>query len=372
MNVLGICADPGIPLDGAKGASVHLIAVWNALARAGCHLHGVAPWRGEALPRCAPGLTLHPVSSSPGDLQGEASRIARRLPADVILERLALGGTAGSDVARTRTLPRIVEVNAPLDEEAARFRAAPDRTQMKALSTSLNEADGAYVVSSALVAWARGHGARDVRIVPNGVDLRAFSGAREPRRPGPVRAIFVGSFKPWHGVELLVDAVADAIEGGAPIELELVGEGPGRAAAEHRAVERRIGDRVRFTGAIAHDAVPSRLLAADIAVAPAPRDVATYFSPLKLYEYAAAGCAIVAAGFGQVTERFRDGEDACLVTAGDRAGLADALRGLATDAPRRERLGAAARRTAATLDWSHVAETLVRWMETLVHERTRA
>src|SRR5216117_1580625 len=137
MNVLGICADSGVPLDGAKGASVHLVAIWNALARAGCHVHGVAPWRGGALPACAPGLTLHPVPSRPGELSADASRTAHALPADIVLERMALGATSGSDVARARVLPRIVEVNAPLDEEAARFRAAPDPAHVSALSTSL-------------------------------------------------------------------------------------------------------------------------------------------------------------------------------------------------------------------------------------------
>ena len=372
MNVLGICSDPGVPLDGTKGASVHLLAVWNALAGTGCRVHGVAPWRGGTLPSCQPGVTLYPGPTGLAESKREVARVTRDLPADVILERLALGGTVGVAVARARRLPRIVEANAPLDEEAARFRAPPNPAAIQALSTSLSEADGVYVVSSALVEWARRHGARDVRVIANGVDVGAFSGVRERRGSGPVRVIFVGSFKPWHGVELLIEAAALAIGRGADLKLELVGDGPGRAAAERKAQDERIADRVLFVGSIAHDEVPRRLLGADIAALPAPRGVAPYFSPLKLYEYAAAGCAIIAARYGQVEERFVDGRDAWLVPPGDTVKWAEALFELAANPPRRERLGEGARGTARTLDWSKVAGTLVSWMETLVHERSRA
>ena len=372
MNVLGLCTDPGVPLDGVKGASVHLVSIWNALARAGCRVHGVAHWRGGPLPACAPELTLHPLPADPGTPMERVSRAASGVEADVILERLALDGAAGAELARVRGLPRIVEVNAPLDEEAARYRDAPQHGAVRAMSRSLAEAEGVYVVSSALKPWARRHGARDVLVLPNGVEVAAFSGARATRKSGPARAIFVGTFKPWHGVDLLVDAAGRAIRDGADLELELVGEGPGRADAEARVREFGIADRVRFSGTVAHEDVPARLLAADIAVAPAPRDAPAYFSPLKLCEYAAAGCAIVAADGGQVGERFRHGHDAWLVAPGDAGALADGLRRLAHDRALRERLGAAARRTAAAFDWSEVAVQLTAWMESLVHHRTRS
>ena len=187
MNVLALCADPGVPLDGNKGASVHLRAVWNALAAAGCRVHGVAPSRGGA-PVFHPGVSIHPIVADRGEFSSEIARIARDLPADVLLERLALGATAGLTIARDRHLPRVVEVNAPLDDEATRFRVEPGAAAIEAMSASLREADATYVVSSALVAWAQRHGARQVRVIPNGVDVAAFAGVRRSRGAGPGRA----------------------------------------------------------------------------------------------------------------------------------------------------------------------------------------
>jgi glycosyltransferase involved in cell wall biosynthesis len=84
----------------------------------------------------------------------------------------------------------------------------------------------------------------------------------------------------------------------------------------------------------------------DIAVAPYPADDGGYCSPLKLFEYLAAGLPIVASRTGAVTSVLRDGHDGVLVPPGDPGALAAALADLRADPARRAALGRAARRTA--------------------------
>jgi glycosyltransferase involved in cell wall biosynthesis len=69
-----------------------------------------------------------------------------------------------------------------------------------------------------------------------------------------------------------------------------------------------------------------------------------YFSPLKLFEYMAAGRAVVASRIGQIPEIVRDGETGLLTVPGDPVDLAAKIRCLYRDRHLRERLGCEARR----------------------------
>jgi glycosyltransferase involved in cell wall biosynthesis len=382
VNVLALCADPGIPVDGVKGASVHLTELWRALAGNGAQVRGVACVRGAAPGIVVPGVEVTAIravrAGDPAPFSGRILAAARAQLArpgavrpDWILERLALDSEAGATLSRELDVPLIVEVNAPLDDEARRFRGAtPGVETVARLKATVGAADLVVCVSEALVPWVIAHGgsAGRTRVLANGVRVEAFAGPRSGRASGaPARVAFVGSFKAWHGLDLLLDAWLEARRGGADLALDLLGDGPGRAALEARVRAAGAGDRVRFLGARPHGEVGAFLRAADIAVVAAPPDADFYFSPLKVYEYAAAGCAIVAPAQGQTGQRFVHGRDALLVPAGSVTALADALRLLASDPELCRRLGTAARaRARDEFDWSHVARRLLAWARALV------
>lgn len=383
MNVLALCADPGIPLESTKGATVHLLELWRAMVRQGDNVTGLAAWRGGDIPEMtAMGLALLPVRAHRGKDEDflatfrEAALIAARaVRPEVVWERLALASDVGRDVAERLGVPLVVEVNAPIDEEAVRFRSAarPDAARSAQLRL-LSAASLVYCVSEALIPYARSRGADPaaLRVLPNGVDTRAFLGERRDAE-GAVRVGYIGSFKPWHGVEILVEAFRRAVTQGHDFELDLVGDGPTRAEVEAFVEQSGLRDRVRFHGPRPHAEIPAILRSVAIAVAPAPGDVDYYFSPLKVYEYAAAGCAIVAPRAGQVAERFRDGEDALLVTPGNAGEMTAALLSLASDPGLRRRLGERARQRARDeFDWSRAACKLREWTEALVIGRTGA
>ena len=107
-----------------------------------------------------------------------------------------------------------------------------------------------------------------------------------------------------------------------------------------------LGGRVRFHGALAPEAVPEALREFDIAVAPYPAGE-NYFSPLKVYEY-------LAAGLPSSHRRRRDPGvladtgAAILTDPADTADLTDALQRLIDDAELRATMGQRAREEALT------------------------
>jgi glycosyltransferase involved in cell wall biosynthesis len=112
-------------------------------------------------------------------------------------------------------------------------------------------------------------------------------------------------------------------------------------------------------GAIPHSRVPAVLAEADIALAPYAVDAPEYFSPIKLFEYMAAGLAVVAGDLPAVREVVSK-ETAVLVPKGDPEALAAAVAGLSMDAARRQRLGRAARAlVAAEHTWRHRARRVL-------------
>lgn len=100
----------------------------------------------------------------------------------------------------------------------------------------------------------------------------------------------------------------------------------------------------RFTGTVSPDEVPGLLSEMDVAVAPYPEKADFYFSPLKVYEYMAAGLPVVASRIGQLDDLIEHGINGLLVPPGDPYALAEALDSLRRDLELRERLGRTARR----------------------------
>jgi glycosyltransferase involved in cell wall biosynthesis len=188
-----------------------------------------------------------------------------------------------------------------------------------------------------------------VHVLPNGVDHHRFHPQVEPALPGPTGSFtvgFTGSLKPWHGLLDLMDVFAELHGSDGPARLLVVGEGPMREELEDRATRAGLGPSVILTGAVDAAAVPPMLASMDVAVAPYPALEGFYFSPLKIFEYMAAGRAIVAAAIGQVSDVIDDGATGLLYPPGDVAALLASLLHLRADGPARERLGRAARQVA--------------------------
>ena len=248
--------------------------------------------------------------------------------------------------ARDAGTPSVLEVNAPLVEEQSRYRGLRDEAGARQIARRAHCAARHVIAVSREVAVhaeaLRGSSA-GVHVLPNGVDPARFDVERRGDvSEASVRIGFVGTLKPWHGVESLVEAF-DRLSSELPeTELVIIGDGPERAALEQRA--ERCRGRVRFEGEVAPEEIPAHLATLDIAVAPYADPANFYFSPLKLFEYMAAGCAVVAADVGQISDVLAHETSALLYPPGDVRARTSALARLVRDPGARERLGREARR----------------------------
>jgi glycosyltransferase involved in cell wall biosynthesis len=193
-----------------------------------------------------------------------------------------------------------------------------------------------------------------IRVMPNGVDVELFGELHDSRMIRSKYDLkddfvigFVGGFQYWHGVEQLLESY-NIVKSKIPnATLLLVGDGPVRADIETMAKDLDLDNSVKITGLVSQQRVPELMSAMDVAVLPypqLPQDL--WFSPLKLYEYMAAGKAIVASNSGQIGEVLEDGYNGILVNPGDEEDLANAIIHLSQEPQKRVFLGQNARRNA--------------------------
>lgn len=289
------------------GQSVHIEALVAALRALGHQVHVVGPGMYD---QAAFGgenrLAAHARRLLPKSL-GELAELAYNLPAylrlrraaaafrpDIIYERYNLFFVAGTLLARRRGLPIQVEVNSPLADERRRTGLLHLERIARMLERFVwRRADRIYCVTGPLrdLIAAQGAPADRIEVVQNGTDPDEFR-----PRPEAVQASagavlgFIGFVRAWHGLDSVLRAMAEDLAGGA-LRFVVVGEGPARPELERLAQTLGIADRVRFTGLAARQDVPGLLAGFDIALQPS---VVSYASPLKIFEYMAAGLAIVA------------------------------------------------------------------------------
>lgn len=380
MRILYLVPDPGIPLDGRKGASRHARSVVAALGALGHEVSVLAVRPGDLedprLGRIDAGKEggFARFEAAERFLERNTARIARTLRPEVVIERLSLFPRAGFRIARRAGALHVLEVNAPLADEMARHRGLADVRRARLLEErAIRAADLVVCVSRALserarALRARAGGSRSVLHLPNGTDTSLFLAASGRRRsaraslglgPRDPCAVFLGSLKPWHGLDVLARTAALAARRRPGLRLLVIGDGPGRTKLEEQ-TGRIEGLAAIFTGAVEPERVPLLLQAADVGLATYPPLEGFYFSPLKVAEYAAAGLPVVASDLPDVRDLLSPADGLVPVPPGDAEAAADALVALLEDPERRRRLGEAARgRAVCRLDWTHRMEQLV-------------
>ena len=196
---------------------------------------------------------------------------------------------------------------------------------------------------------ARTQGCVRTMVAPNGFDPELFA-TKTPSReelglPEGMVAMYVGSDASWKGVGVL-RAAAELVQ---DVQVVIVG---GKGESKARCLE---------FGGVPPALVPGYLKNADILVLPntAENEESQRFtSPIKLFEYLAAGKAIVASDLPSIREIISEGQ-VVFARPGDATDLARAITELACDPIRRRTLGHAAQTLSAKYTWQTRAEKII-------------
>ncbi len=356
LDIVQINADRGIAPGGTKGAALHLRGVAVGLMACG---HAVRTYSRRPAAGDFP-VTVHPLD----DLRHVTTATA-------VYERYSLGHRQGLDLARSLDVPFVLEVNAPLLDEANAHR--PDTVPVGAAEIEeelVRSADLVITVSSALTRWATARRAGPVATIPNGFEPSWFPPIDQTDRV-PDRIAFLGHPKPWHGATVLVDLLVDLAAIGHRPELLIIGGGVGADEVVARAEQLGVGDQVSATGAVHPDRVSSHLATAALGIAPYPSQQPFYFCPLKIIDYLAAGLPVVATGQGDIPTLV--GESGILVEPGDRGALVAAVAKLLDHPEQGRAMGLGGRRRAfATMTWRRVGEQTEGALRRLVNQPVAA
>lgn len=384
-------ADIRFPLERANG--IQSIATCHALAARGHHVTLIVrpdthvpprdPYAFYGLGRLPTlGVEVAPLTGPPaarraGYLTFALGRALGRARQDLIFTRdLALASlllrvpaamrapvvyeahTIAADAAAAR--PELLSGAPPASAAKLRRLAARDARVWR-------EAEGYVTITAGLArALERRFGGRpQVAVVPDGtwtapLDPPASgAGVRAPGAERPFTIGYAGHLYPWKGVDLIVEAVT-ALQDTRGLIVGGHEQEPDLARLRQLALDLDCASRVTFTGPVPPPEVALRLRDADVLILPnrASAISSEFTSPLKLFEYMAAGRPIVASDLPAFREILRDGENALLVEAGNPQALVAGITRIKNDPGLGARLARQAAADVRDYTWARRAERL--------------
>lgn len=368
MKLLYAFPEP-LPLPRARGLQV--VNTVRALAEEGvavdlCYAPGGGdPFQASDLVRPEQ-VHLTPLSRSlPWPLQHIhsnrlfAARLIRhmrgRIPDVIMVRHLKI---ALSLLGRFPRIPLLYEAHEVFAD------TAPEKRRARIAEAELRVVQGAQAVVANSRATAERlaerYGAlRNSVVIPNGVDYQSAIPEKDWAQRAE-RVVYAGSFFGWKGVDDLV-AAARELPG---LRIQLLGGDPD-SVRKLRGQVGAGGAEIEFSGRVSPQQVARALERACIAVLPNRADPDSAFtSPIKLFEYMAAGCAIVATDLPAVREILAENE-AVWVQPGNPHSLAAGLRRLTQDADFARDLSQRVRAKARRYTWRQRAIDLVRVLRIL-------
>jgi PEP-CTERM/exosortase A-associated glycosyltransferase len=253
----------------------------------------------------------------------------------------ALNAIPALRVGRRLGLPVVYEVRAFWEDAAVDHGTTTEgslryRLTRRLETHALRQADHVYTICEGLRGdiVARGIAPDKVTVIPNAVDIEAFTVGAAPDLTlaqqlgltGAEVVGFIGSFYAYEGLDLLVAALPQLLARRPHARLLLVGGGPKEKALKEQVRSQGLESAVVFTGRVPHQEVQRYYDLIDVLAYPRhSMRLTELVTPLKPLEAMAQGRLLVASDVGGHKELIRDGETGRLFKAGDATALAAAL-----------------------------------------------
>jgi len=359
--------------DGAEG--IHIDGMVDAFRSLGheVHVRGLAAASDDPTRRTWVERVRNSVPRVLFELATTASNVAeyldtqhavREIRPHFVYKRHARNDVGAIYAARRLGVPLVLEVNCVFTSQEYRQFEPMVLERMGAAmeARALRLSTVTLAVSTPLAKQIDRLASTRALVLPNGVDPVQFDPARA--HAGRVRARYglgdspvvgwTGVIREWHGLELLIESLQQVPRA----RLLVIGDGPARPAIERHAAALGLSSRVVITGRTPHDEMPDHLATLDVAVV--AHDRTGIASPMKLLEYMAMGCAVVAPRLDNICDIVDDGENGLLFRPGDAAELGHTLAVLLANPALRARLGRQARATVEnTRNWRRNAAVVL-------------
>lgn len=257
----------------------------------------------------------------------------------------SLSGQIASQSTRT---PLVLDDLTPVWEESASYGVGSTTLAEETYRKVTEHAKLCVAVSNpmAQIFIEDGLSAKKIIVVPNGIDPLLFNSSvdgskiRKQYQMGgdTIVIVFVGSFQPYHRLDLLFEAL-NKLNPKQKVGVLLVGTGRDQEIARKIANSVKESYQIVFTDRIDYLDVPQYIAAGDIAVMPASNN---YGNPMKIYEYMALGKAVLAPKLNTITEIGTEGETLLTFNSNDSNALASGLENLINNRELRTHLGISA------------------------------
>jgi glycosyltransferase involved in cell wall biosynthesis len=353
------------PFYANRGTPIAVKALVEGLSEMGHRIDLLTYFEGEAV--SIPGATIHRIPRPPGVrrvpigpsgpkllcdlfLWRDALRLLRRCSFDLI-HAVEESAFIAMHLSRRFGIPFVFDMDSIMSEqvrEKGPLFAPAARVFARLERAAVRRAAGTLAVCPVMVDFARKCApAAHVALLPDRpVPIPPGKGGAASDSAGlsglaGVRFLYVGNLERYQGIDLMLSAFSRAASAAPDMTLTVVGGGTADVAAcQARAAEMAGGERVRFVGPRPLAELPALLRAADALVSPRLKGVNT---PMKIYNYMAAGRPVLATRILSHTQVLDDGT--ALLRDPEPAAFADGFRRLAEDAELRKRLGMAAKET---------------------------
>ena len=260
---------------------------------------------------------------SPAALGGARAAVARRIPTVL---------TFHSVVPQTALLARAARLALGTGSWPARFTAVSDRVARDVRPIA---------------------GAREMTLLPNGIDVDAWRSPARTRDENSVNLVSVMRLNSKKRPLKLVDlmrALEARFPRGLTVRLTIVGDGPERDRVSRAVAHYGLGDRVTLVGRRSRSEIRDHLAASDIFVLPTVRES----FGIAALEARCAGIPVVAMGASGVAELIEDGREGLL--ARSDVELVDCVAALIAHPDRRQAMAAYNRSTSPPHDWPRVID----------------